>query len=89
MNSFVKIAQEALWLVIALSILPLLASLIVGLLVSFFQALTQIQEQTLTFVPKILITIVVIIITAGFMLSKLITFSNNVFDLMLQVSRQH
>lgn len=89
MNVFVKIAQDALLLVIVLSILPLLASLIVGLLVSFFQALTQIQEQTLTFVPKILITIVVIVITAGFMLSKLITFSDRVFDLMLQVSRQH
>ena len=82
----VQIAQEALLLVIELSILPLAASLIVGLVVSFFQALTQIQEQTLTFVPKIVITIVVIMITAGLMLSKLITFSKSIFDLMLQVS---
>ena len=84
---YVQIAREALWLVIWLSLLPLLASLIVGLLISFFQALTQIQEQTLTFVPKIIITIIVILITANFMLSQLITFSNQVFDLMLQVSR--
>ncbi|MEP6901754.1 MAG: flagellar biosynthetic protein FliQ [Actinomycetota bacterium] len=88
MNVYVQVAREALWLVIWLSLLPLLASLIVGLLVSFFQALTQIQEQTLTFVPKIIITIIVILITANFMLSQLITFSNRVFDLMLQVSRQ-
>lgn len=86
-NVYVRIAQEALWLVIWLSILPLLASLIVGLLISFFQALTQIQEQTLTFVPKIITTIIVILITAKFMLEKLTIFSNQVFDLMLEISR--
>lgn len=87
MNVYVKIAQEALWLVIELSIIPLLASLIVGLLISFFQALTQIQEQTLTFVPKIITTIIVILITATFMLSKLENFSYQVFDLMIKVGR--
>lgn len=86
---YVEIAQKALWLVIWLSILPLLASLIVGLLISFFQALTQIQEQTLTFVPKIITTIIVILITADFMLKQLTTFSNQIFDLMLEISRQH
>ena len=87
MNIYVQIAREALWLVIWLSLLPLVASLVVGLLISFFQALTQIQEQTLTFVPKIIVTIIVILITANFMLSQLITFSNRIFDIMLQVSR--
>lgn len=84
-NIYVQIAQEALILVIYLSILPLAASLIIGLLISFFQALTQIQEQTLTFVPKIIITITVIIITAPFMVVTLINFSNKVFDLMMRV----
>ncbi|HEY0429761.1 MAG TPA: flagellar biosynthetic protein FliQ [Pyrinomonadaceae bacterium] len=87
MNIYVEIAREALWLVIWLSLLPLVASLIVGLLISFFQALTQIQEQTLTFVPKIIVTILVILITANFMLSQLIIFSNRIFDLMLQIGR--
>ena len=87
MNTYVQIAREALWLVILLSIFPLIASLIVGLLISFFQALTQIQEQTLTFVPKIIITIVVILITTDFMLTQLMTFSYRIFDLMLQISR--
>lgn len=85
MNIYVAIAQDALMLVIYLSILPLGASLIVGLLISFFQALTQIQEQTLTFVPKIIITITVIILTASFMMSQLIEFSKRVFDLMLKI----
>ena len=74
-NIYVQIAQEALILVIYLSILPLAASLIIGLLISFFQALTQIQEQTLTFVPKIIITITVIIITAPFMVVTIDKFS--------------
>lgn len=81
-----QIAREALKLVIWLSLLPLLASLIVGLLISFFQALTQIQEQTLTFVPKIIVTIIVILITANVMLDKLVIFSKGLFDLMLQIS---
>lgn len=86
MDVYVQIAREALWLVIYLSLLPLLASLVVGLVISFFQALTQIQEQTLTFVPKIIVTIVVILITANFMLNRLIIFSSQIFDLMLQIS---
>lgn len=89
MNVYVDIAREALWLVIWLSLLPLLVSLVVGLLISFFQALTQIQEQTLTFVPKIIATILTILISATFMLDQLTTFSKRVFDLMLQASQHN
>lgn len=84
--NFVGIAQEALILVIKLSLFPLLASLIVGLVISFFQALTQIQEQTLTFVPKIIVTIFVILISATYMLNQLTAFSYQIFDMMLQIS---
>lgn len=87
MSVYVEIASEGLKLVIWLSLLPLLASLIVGLLISFFQALTQIQEQTLTFVPKIIVTIIVILLTANMMLNQLIIFSEKVFALMLEIGR--
>lgn len=89
MNIYVEVAREALLLVIWLSLFPLVVSLIVGLLISFFQALTQIQEQTLTFVPKIIATILTILITAPFMLDQLTTFSRHVFDLMTQVSQRN
>ena len=89
MNEYVEIAREALWLVIWLSLFPLIVSLVVGLLISFFQALTQIQEQTLTFVPKIIATILTILITTPFMISQLTTFSLRVFDLMLKASRHN
>ena len=86
MDMFSRLANEGLWLILILSLLPLLASLIVGLVVSLFQALTQIQEQTLTFVPKIIATILVIMITAEWMMNTLIEFSTRAFDLMLRVS---
>ncbi len=88
MNEYIQIASDALWLVIWLSLLPLLVSLIVGLLISFFQALTQIQEQTLTFVPKIIATILTILITAPFMMKQLESFSYRVFELMIKASQQ-
>lgn len=83
---FTNVAQQGLWLILLMSLFPLMASLIVGLLVSLFQALTQIQEQTLTFVPKIIATILVIIITAPFLLKWITEFAKEVFDLMLKVS---
>lgn len=86
MDMFTRLAQEGLWLILILSLLPLLASLIVGLTVSLFQALTQIQEQTLTFVPKIIATILVIMITAAWMMETLREFAIRAFDLMLKVS---
>lgn len=86
MELFTRVATEGLWLILILSLFPLLASLIVGLVVSLFQALTQIQEQTLTFVPKIIATIVVIMITAPWMLEVLVEFAKTTFDLILKVS---
>ena len=86
MDMFSRLASEALWLILILSLLPLMASLIVGLLVSLFQALTQIQEQTLTFVPKIIATILVIMITLGWMMETLREFAVRTFDMMLQIS---
>lgn len=83
---FTRLANDALWLILILSLLPLLASLVVGLVISLFQALTQIQEQTLTFVPKIIATILVIMITAGWMMDTLREFAIKAFDMMLQIS---
>ena len=85
MEIYARVANEALWLILYLSIFPLLASLIVGLLVSLLQALTQVQEQTLTFVPKVIATILVIAVTSVWMLRVLMEFTTRIFDLILQV----
>ena len=81
------IMQTGVFQVLIIAAPVLIIGISVGLIISIFQATTSIQEQTLTFVPKIFITIIVILITANFMLSQLITFSNQLFDLMLKISR--
>lgn len=60
----------------------LLISLVVGLIISIFQATTQIQEQTLSFVPKIVAVFLALIIFGSFMMNKLIDFTTSLFKLI-------
>jgi flagellar biosynthetic protein FliQ len=57
----------------------LIVSLVVGILISLFQALTQIHEATLAFAPKILIVFIVLIILGGWMLGTLVDYSKHMF----------
>ncbi|MBO5372495.1 MAG: flagellar biosynthesis protein FliQ [Lachnospiraceae bacterium] len=70
----IVIAKEAIYTVIVASAPLLLISLIVGLVISIFQTVTSIQEQTLTFVPKILAVFVGILIFGSFMLNEMSTY---------------
>lgn len=58
----------------------LIISLVVGLIISIFQATTQIQEQTLTFVPKLIAIILILVLGGPWMLNKLIMFTNELFQ---------
>jgi len=78
-TTVLTLAKEAVKLSILLSGPILLTALVVGLIISIFQAVTQIQEMTLTFVPKILAMIVVFILTLPWALKKLVTFTENLF----------
>lgn len=60
----------------------LLIALVVGLVISIFQATTQIQEQTLSFVPKIIAVFLALIIFGSFMMNRLIDFTTNLFKLI-------
>ena len=79
---FITILQKTLMLVIILSAPILIISLVVGLLISIFQAVTQIQESTLTFVPKILAGILTIIVLAPWMLEVFINSVTEMFNNM-------
>ena len=68
------IASSALFLVIKVAAPVLLVSLVIGLIVSIFQAVTSIQEQTLTFVPKILAVFLALIVLGNWMLSEMSGF---------------
>ncbi len=61
------LAREGIWVMIFVGAPMLIAGLVVGVIVALFQALTQIQEQTLVFVPKILAIFVVMLLTLPFM----------------------
>ena len=76
----VNFAKDALSLTILVAMPMLGLGLLVGLTVSVFQATTSIQEMTLTFVPKILAVLFGLLYFAPWMLEKLITFTENVFQ---------
>ncbi len=79
----ISVLKEAIWLIIKLS-LPLLAmALVVGVVISLLQALTQIQEQTLTFVPKMLAVFGLLVFMLPYMLGSLQDFALDLFNLMM------
>jgi flagellar biosynthesis protein FliQ len=75
-----QIAREGLYLVVIASAPPLLASISIGLLVSVFQATTQIQEQTLTFVPKLIGVFASLAIFGPWIGAQLVRFTHAVLD---------
>ena len=71
--------QAALMVTITLILVMLLPALAVGLLVSMFQAATQINEQTLSFIPKLVITLGVVLVAGPWMLSLIVTYTERLF----------
>jgi flagellar biosynthetic protein FliQ len=67
----IDIFREAVWVMLKVAGLPMLVGLTVGVAVSLVQALTQVQEMTLTFVPKIVAIFISIVLFAPFMLSEM------------------
>ena len=76
-GAVLDIAKEAIYTIIVTSAPLLLVSLIIGLIVSIFQTVTSIQEQTLTFVPKILGVFVAIMLCGSSMLNNTTSFMEN------------
>jgi flagellar biosynthesis protein FliQ len=79
-------ARQSIIVLIQVSGPLMLISLVVGLVISLFQALTQIQEQTLTFVPKIIILYIAMLVLLPFMLSSLITFTERLIDRIISIN---
>ncbi len=68
------VMRDAIWVLIKVSGPAMAVSLVIGLIISLIQALTQLQEPTLTFVPKILSIFGVLIISMPFMIGTMVTF---------------
>ncbi|MBK8538274.1 MAG: flagellar biosynthesis protein FliQ [Candidatus Competibacteraceae bacterium] len=78
-ETVITLGQRALELATLLSAPLLLASLVVGVLISLFQAATQINEMTLSFVPKLLVVVLILLLAGPWMLELLVDFTRNLF----------
>jgi flagellar biosynthetic protein FliQ len=76
----ISLAMQAMSIALKIGLPLMLVGLIVGLLVSIFQAVTQIQEMTLTFIPKILALGLVLMIAGPWMLGELLTYTENLYN---------
>lgn len=79
--------NESVRMILLLSAPLMIISLIVGLLISIFQATTQIQEQTLSYVPKILIIFLMLVLIGPWMLSQLNEYTLYIFNLIDKVAQ--
>lgn len=85
-NLIIGIVQDALLTSVKIVGPILIVSIVIGLLISIFQATTQIQEQTLTFVPKLIAVGLTGLLMASFMSQTLIDFTERIFELIIKIS---
>lgn len=80
----IGLARQAIETLLLVSLPTLLLSLLVGLVISLFQAVTQIQEMTLSFVPKIVITFISLLVFGAWMIGKLSDFTREMLQMIPQ-----
>jgi flagellar biosynthetic protein FliQ len=78
-ENVLEIGQNALYVTIMIIAVLLVPALIVGLLVSVFQAATQINEVTLSFIPKLIITMLVVVVAGPWILHTLVVYTQRLF----------
>jgi flagellar biosynthetic protein FliQ len=75
----VDLARQALWMTMLISGPLLVVGLLVGLVIGIFQAATSINEQTLSFIPKILLMGLTLAITGGWMINTMVDYTKGIF----------
>lgn len=78
--------QEMLMAVVVLSAPVLIGALIIGLSIAIFQAATSIQEMTLSYIPKMVVVVIILFFTFGFMLQYAIDFTQRIFEFVPQIA---
>ena len=76
------IASQGIWTLIIVSLPMMLVGLVVGVVIALFQALTQINDQTLTFVPKILAVFAALLVAGPWLMSSLVSYTSNLFEML-------
>lgn len=84
-NEVLEIVREAIYVLIIVSAPVMLTALFVGLIIALIQALTQIQEATLTFVPKVLAMLLVLVISLPFMMRTLTDFTHRMQERIVHI----
>jgi flagellar biosynthesis protein FliQ len=86
-GTVIDIGRQAIWVTLLISGPMLLAGLLVGLIVGVFQAVTQIHEMTLTFIPKILVMVIVFLALLPWMLIVMVDYMSGLFELIGKVTK--
>lgn len=79
-EAVIAIAEQGIWTILLVAGPLLLLALVVGLLVSIFQATTQIQEQTLAFIPKIVAVLLGVVFFGPWIVTRMIHYANDIFN---------
>ena len=79
-GTVINIARQTVWIIVKTAVPVLLVSMIVGLVISLFQTLTSIQEQTLTFVPKLIAILLTLMLLGAWMLNQTTGFMGNLWN---------
>ena len=82
-NQIIDILREGIWVALKIGGPMLVASMAVGVLVAIFQAATQIHEQTLSFIPKLLLIIAFLLLAGSWMLNTMQDFTRMIFTQMI------
>jgi flagellar biosynthetic protein FliQ len=85
-EAVISLIQQALEVLVLVSAPPLLTALFVGLFISIFQAATQINEMTLSFIPKLLAMFAALVLAGPWMLSTLLDFTRRLFSAIPQLA---
>ena len=83
----IHLGQDALKTLAMLSVPLLLSTLVIGLIISVFQALTQINENTLTFVPKMIVVGIILVLAGPWMLDTMNSYTTNLFENIATIVR--
>lgn len=78
-DTIIDLSQQALYVVVSLAAPMLISALVIGLIVGMFQAATQINEMTLSFIPKLFILVVALMVAGPWMLQLLINFTQRLY----------
>ncbi len=88
-NEFaVEVVNQAIKITLMLSAPMLIGALLVGVLVSIFQAVTQINEQTLSFIPKILVIVAALVIFSPWMMETMVSYTQDLFTSIPELIRR-